>query len=527
MKRKYLYLFLLLLFAAPLAAQEEQATVSEELVCHKDAKNAFYTFNYPSVDAEGNPIVLSSALIAWKKQPSETDRIETLLIACHVTITANYECPSEYPKDGSVGSDVGIMQTIPVMGLAYERLRHSIIIMPDYEGYGVTKHRAHPYLAQALTARQVADAAIWGMYLYQKLVDAGTNPALADNWKSFCIGYSQGGATALATQRYIEEGGLAEPLHFAGSICAAGPYDLMATMRYYIQDDGTSHGASTAHRQNQLSMPVVMPLIVKGMCDANPSMKGRQLSDYFTKKFLDTGIVGWIEDKAGEKAEQKKTDDITRLLYDLCEKGLTAADGTTYTAKEMQQLFPTYKRTLGISGFTYTVYADLREVLRPECYDYFIRLDDLYSLPEDVREDDVAVRDLHRAMLSNTLADGWVPQHRVVFLHSKHDTIVPYDNYESFATHHPDLENTRIEIISKDDHLGTGTSFFASMLTTGLKDYFEWIVEGLDTSTGIEAAGTRLHPMQGRFDLTGRCLDRVVPPHKGLYIINGKKVANW
>jgi hypothetical protein len=37
--------------------------------------------------------------------------------------------------------------------------------MPDYEGYGVSIDRPHPYLAEAVTARQVVDALTYGLEL--------------------------------------------------------------------------------------------------------------------------------------------------------------------------------------------------------------------------------------------------------------------------------------------------------------------------------------------------------------------------
>lgn len=85
---------------------------------------------------------------------------------------------------------------------------HCIIIAPDYEGYGITKDQPHPYLSQRTTAQQVADAVRYGLKLYEKTVSEGTIPALLpmkSDWRSFCVGYSQGGAVSLATQRLIEE----------------------------------------------------------------------------------------------------------------------------------------------------------------------------------------------------------------------------------------------------------------------------------------------------------------------------------
>lgn len=504
-------------------ARAEEAEPSLSLEMKKDAKNAFYTYNYPSTDAEGNPVVLSSAMIAWKSNGRD-DRIASVLVACHVTITSNYECPTSYPTEGKLGTDVGMFQTLPVMGLAYERLRHSIIIMPDYEGYGLTCDRPHPYLAQHLTAQQVVDAVIYGLMLYQQLVEAGTNPDLADDWKSFAIGYSQGGGTALAVHQYVEQNDMGRQLHWAGSICASGPYDPIATMKYYMEDDGTSHGAKTSHRPGTISMPVVLPLIVKGMCDSNPAMKGHQLSDYFSKKFLDTGIIGWIEDKAKPKAEQKTTDDIARLLYDQCEKGLTAADGTQYTAQEMQQLFPVHTRSLGIGGYTYTVTGDMREMFTPACYDYFMNAGSQTTVPGEPGD---ALGDLHRALVENIVGTDWNPLYRIVFLHSTHDTLVPYDNYESFVASHPDAE-TRMELLGTGDHLDCATSFFTGMLTTGYKSHFEWLVEGSDvetTSVALPSVGQWTDDY-AVYDLSGRRLTSA-RWQRGVYVRGGRKYVNW
>jgi len=42
-------------------------------------------------------------------------------------------------------------------------------------------------------------------------------------------------------------------------------------------------------------MPVAIPLILKGMLDYNPYMRRHKAKDYFTEKFLKTGILDWIE----------------------------------------------------------------------------------------------------------------------------------------------------------------------------------------------------------------------------------------
>lgn len=90
---------------------------------------------------------------------------------------------------------------------------------------------------------------------------------------------------ALATHRFIEQNGLTDELNFAGSVCGDGPYDPIATLMYYVKQYNDHY---------VMSMPVVLPLILKGMCDSNPYMKNHQVSDYLSSDFLATGILGWL-----------------------------------------------------------------------------------------------------------------------------------------------------------------------------------------------------------------------------------------
>ena len=190
-----------------------------------------YSYTYPSVDADGNTVTLSSLMAVPTKMLIDNvmAKPNNLIIGCHVTITSNFECPTEYNKSGGTFSwmtDVGML----IGYTRYDAIRNPccLVIMPDYEGYGVTKDRAHPYLYQELTARQVVDAVRSGLALYEQNIGFFSFSHFEDGWKSVCVGYSQGGSVALATHRFIEENGLAEELHFAGSVCGDGPYDPVA-----------------------------------------------------------------------------------------------------------------------------------------------------------------------------------------------------------------------------------------------------------------------------------------------------------
>ena len=221
----------------PAKTWAQQAEPSEQLTrLFMPGTSTVYSFNYPTINTAGERIVLSSALIAWT--PTD-DRQESTLPR------RNYK----ELLDDKTAAYVG----------------RCIIIAPDYEGYGVTKDLPHPYLSQRLTAQQVLDAVDYGLELYRKQAaeKSADNPLLPikSDWRMFGLGYSQGAAVTLAWQRLIEEKGLAEQLHFYGSICGDGPYDLIETMRYYFNDDGTSYNVETDHRKGISTYPVVVPLI--------------------------------------------------------------------------------------------------------------------------------------------------------------------------------------------------------------------------------------------------------------------------
>lgn len=443
--------------------EDEKIIVQEpeyKILTYTDNKTVSITYSYPSIDENGNDITLSSALVAWK--PTEKDsvnEIKSVIIGCHITITDDAGCPSSYLKSFVTG-DAMLLFALPTQADITE-LRRSIVIMPDYQGYGVSRDRIHPYLSQELTARQVTDAVKYGLQLYE---DLDNGQPFADDWKSICIGYSQGGAVALGTQKYIERHEMDDDLHFAGSFCAAGPYDLFSTLRYYIEDDGQSFGVQTKHRRMTTPEPLVMPLLIKGMIDTDPGMKGHSVSNYLSKQFLDTGIMDWISEK------EMSTGQIRRALYDMCEKGHTAKDGTYYSPEQMQVLFPAHAKKQTVMGTDYEVTADLTQMLTPELLEYL----DITSLTEPSAENYDIINDLMLAFSRNSLVNGWEVKHKIVFLHSKYDTTVPLSNYLEFIDHHPEAK-TRFIPFGKDDHQTTGIKSSLSLVGTTFLEDFTWL----------------------------------------------------
>ena len=492
------------------------AEVSDSLKESKRLSDAvFYKYNYQSVDATGKDVVLSSLLVAWNpEEPNEDDGIESVHIYSHFTITSDDECPT---------SDLNLKESVLFSLLAkgsyglapveeQNFISRCIIIAPDYEGYGITKDLAHPYLAQELTARQMTDAIDYGLKLYQKHVNDKRALQFKSDWRSFGFGFSQGGAVALAVQRRLEQQGMDEQLRYRGSIVGDGPYDLIATMRYYMEDDGDSYGTETDHRKGMNTMPMVVPMIIQGMLDTHPDMKNHKLEDYLTQQFLDTGIMDWIRSK------QFTINNIHAKWYEQLQEGLET-DERTYTNEQMAELFQSPQED--------KVWARLDKLFTKQFYDYMSDASNFDNVPTE--KGDVC-KDLHRALADNSVASGWQPKHRIQFVHSKGDMVVPFANYLSFRDAHPGGEGDRYRIddsVTPSDHIPVGTEFFLNLCATGTYgEVFLWLDED-PAATGISnpqlAVGNHQSP-NAWYTLDGRHLNGK-PTAKGLYIHNGKKVV--
>ena len=402
-----------------------------------------YTFNYPSIDKHGNRIILSSLMaFPYFTESNWNDgyRFNNIVIGCHCTITSNKECPSLYPSGGFFQSDVNMMQYYASWGKGFRKAKddpayYNVLIMPDYEGYGVTKDRPHPYLYQELTARQVIDGVRYGIALFKQGRFTGKNESVSPQWaqrsdafrygKYFSIGASQGGSVAMAVQRFIEQNNLTEEFPFKGSICADGPYDPVATLKYYMKED-----TGSGHKAGELTMPVAIALIIKGMLDTNPLMMKYKPTDFFTQLFLDTGILTIIADKQYPSLEMT-TDDVKAHLKSL--------------AKNEK-----YKNLLTSDGR-----ANLEYVLTSRGWEYMTKLAKDQELPPYEE-----MNDLISALESNNLTKGWTPQHPICLFHSMRDTVVPYPNcVNARDIFHSMVTLYLLDIYTSQDHIKACTDF--------------------------------------------------------------------
>lgn len=410
-------------------------------------------YTYLSTTADGKPVWLTGRM-AWPQD----GKADYIIGGCHITMTDNLECPSMSTK---MTSDCGITCLLFAS--------KALVVFPDYEGYGATMDRAHPYLYQEATARQVID----GIVAARKQFLEQRGGELKDDYKTVILGYSQGGSVAMATHKYLEQGidgkaPLAEDLHLAGSVCGDGPYNPVSTLQQYID-------------VNRLYMPVVAPLIIKGMCDANPYVAGKyNIDDYLCADFLNSGIADWISEKS------INTDKIQERL---CEYSANHTSTGKYTVNADDSIFVMYGFARESTGFFSSEdrgfqpitaenneryswrdnngdrYATAGATLRPDVREFFSN-DDFGGFSGAFTLPSPAMMAIREALDMNNLTTGWQPQRPMIVFHSKHDEVVPFVNYEC-ASHaftgqhfHGVTYDTNVQT-----HVSTGKSFFTLYLS--------------------------------------------------------------
>lgn len=232
--------------------------IIQELVKYGNQSTAIEIVGtYPSVTPDFEKVTLSGKVLLPKGI-----RPKRLIIVSHYTVCSNAEAPSNcFSLEGILVKD------------GYG------LIIPDYLGYGVTADRLHPYLVMLPTAYNVTDM-YFAVREWLKAVDLAP-----EHEDIYLMGYSQGGATAMAVEYLIEKlysnpgDSLYIPVRrvFAGG----GPYDVQATYERFVNTDTAGY-------------PVAVPLVVQGM------IKGTNLPvdmSCIMQKRLCDNIDEWINSK--------------------------------------------------------------------------------------------------------------------------------------------------------------------------------------------------------------------------------------
>ena len=247
---------ILSVFSGSIAAREQQ--LQKELGVEKvELGYRKINYLYSSVDHLGNPVTLSSALY-WNcyKVGAEWYYIapERICLTEHYTITSDAESPTA---------------GFPVEPLL---LGNSLVVMPDYLGYGYTADQLHPYLNHNVAAVNSIDALDAAYAVCRDYAPT----LLSGEWTMCVLGASQGGSNALAVHKYLDtHSQLAEKWNFTHSNCAAGAYSPALTFTTYMQWE-------------QIEYPVVFPLVLKSMIASNPDiMGGWSEEDFYSERYLE------------------------------------------------------------------------------------------------------------------------------------------------------------------------------------------------------------------------------------------------
>lgn len=372
-----------------------------------NANAARFFITYMSLDGKKDSIRLSAVI--YTRSKGNNYKFDKLLLNCHPTVTSLFEAPSGgNPVDGDIKRIVD---------------DNYMVVCPDYCGYGVSAYKQHPYLIHDVTARNCADAAMAAKEFGKALI--GTIPT---SFATFIVGYSQGGATALATAKYLESAGCPEnykkELNLSKTVCGDGPYSTVATVKQYI--DWGKEGKN-------LEYPCVLPLIIMAAKEAygDGCMRTVDMESYFSPEFLATGVFDMLKNKS-----------------------LTTVDLNKKIKEKMQDhLLPT------------DVFSD--KIIDKNTGDFNTSTNEYKCLM--------------RAMETNELAKGWEPQHPITFFHLKNDGVVPYTNFKAvFDSERKDgikykndgTENSNVSSIDPDVFVDFS---YLTLVTSPLSCYYEYV----------------------------------------------------
>lgn len=349
------------------------------------------TYTYPSTDVKGQPITLSAAAfwLGYYEGGKWNDlQPDNICLMEHYTITSDAEAPSN------------------TFALEMFITGNALTIMPDYIGYGITKALPHPYLHHDVCAINSIDALSSGYDLFGDQGECG----MAEGWKLYLAGASQGAANAIAVHKCMDTNEeLAAKWRFAGSNCSSGPYSPVVTIDKYLAD-------------GKVAYPVVFPLVMKTMFDAYPEiMKG------FTEEmaYADNYLTVKAEIEAMIASKEHNTAAINQVFFDKVRKAVddNLAEGEIY----------------------------LTDILSPEMMD----------------KESALSKAFYRCLEANDLTKGWTPIRPMKLHYSPYDAVVPQENsfaiLEAFGADIVTLQEQALPV----DHATTCSLWMVELFSTG------------------------------------------------------------
>ena len=155
----------------------------------------------------------------------------------------------------------------------------ALCILPDYIGLGSSASHPDLYLNHEVHGRTSVDALL-ALLDYAKAKKLW----LDKNYKSYIVGYSQGGSVSLASLRRVQQLDQATQarINLKKVYCGDGPYDLRRTFETYVEDFNNG---------KELGLGSVVPLVINSMFNSYPSeVQDINYEDFFTTWALSTGV---------------------------------------------------------------------------------------------------------------------------------------------------------------------------------------------------------------------------------------------
>jgi pimeloyl-ACP methyl ester carboxylesterase len=163
-----------------------------------------HKFIYDTIDGSGNATKASGVVLIPKNGP----KTMSMMVYQRGTIAKDSEAPSQ-------------SSTFQTLGIAYATSGY-VTVMPDLLGFGDSTIPIHPYVIAKPTATASID-------LMRAARTYCKNNKVSLNGRVLLTGYSQGGYSAMALHKVIQEEYKSE-FNVIASAPMAGPYDLSGTM---------------------------------------------------------------------------------------------------------------------------------------------------------------------------------------------------------------------------------------------------------------------------------------------------------
>lgn len=209
------------------------------------------------------------------------------LVKASAIITIPNERPIQRVYLVNHGTHIGDVM-VPSNGMFMEETIASagaLCVFPDYIGLGASSDLPELYLNAKVHGSTSTDALLAALD-YAKKTGLLTN----DDFGTYSMGYSQGGAVTLATLRHIQQmpENQQKLLHLKKVLCGDGPYSLRQTFETYMTDYKAG---------KKMGLPSVIPMVMSSIFHSyQEELKDINYKDMFTTKAWLTGVPKAVYD---------------------------------------------------------------------------------------------------------------------------------------------------------------------------------------------------------------------------------------